>query len=675
MVIKTFLERHGCAVESFIYDEINSIKNLITMGKIKIRNHGVKKEFVVFADSSAPSQFFSAALSLLTKNVDSIRIHVIYADDSAENFLQNFYEYICPLYSRKEDNITDFLPRVMAYKSVDEFFKSNIEYKYKKIYVCTFLNSLSEMYEDKKMTEQYLTTLADILKYSSTIKGDVSFLHYSIIPELRPLKGDLMALAEREYEVYCSDLPENSPEKLVLKAEQVLRDNLCSDVKIAAVRINNVFGPGIDNEYINSLVQQVEAEEIIIDTACSKKHIDLNYIRFASCAVFFMVHRAENGNIYNLKQFDETPFSLSYKTYNAFIDYAIDLKSEASGKAEKEYRLLSNKKVKSIIPDKYLKMSCEECVYRTLIYNLGIDFTDRALNKKYDGKLKEIKALEIEMIEEIKKICHRHNIKYFLVGGSLLGAVRHGGFIPWDDDLDIGMLREDYEKFRVVAPKELDDRFFYQNHKTEEASNYVFDKIRLKDTFFTTKFSNLFKMENGVFVDILVYDKTAKNEKFQKLHIRALRFMTFIMNIRWVNKPRKKVAYRFSKAALPFMRIFPISVYHKFFDLMLRWYSNTNNRYLIDGVGQNIEKGAFPDSWFGETVEVPFENTTLPIPVGYDEYLRHWYGENYMDLPPISVRNSGHNLSRVDLGKYLTVFGYEKSEYLDAHINGELFDE
>ena len=662
-------------MDSYVYDEINSIKNLIMMTTSKIRRHAVRKEFVLFVDSSAPAKFFSAALSMLSKNVDSVRVHVVYTDESSAEFLEDFYCFVCPDYKGNKAVLSEVYSRLKVYNSIAEFLSSDVSYRYKEIYVISYLNSLDTAYENIDNQDMYLERLDEVLKYFSKVKEKVSFLHYSIIPELEVLKGDLVSIAEREYEVYASEFSDASPEQFILKAEDVLRQNMADTMFMTALRINNIFGPGIPNKYLDSVIEQAKTGKFVLDTAQTKKHICLNYIRFAACAAFFMIHKGLNGNIYNLRQFSETPFELTLKAYDTLIDHGFGLESVSSGDATEEFTLLSNKKVFALVPKKYLEMDSSECIYRTLISEIGVDFIDRGLNKKYDGKLDEIKKIELEMMKEIKRICEKHNIKYFLVGGSLLGAVRHGGFIPWDDDLDIGMLREDYEKFKLVAPKELDERFSYQSFEHEPSSHYIFDKIRLKDTYFTTKFSDRFQMQNGLFIDILIYDKTAKSLKTQKRHITALRWVTRLISIRWVNVPRKGVAYRFSKIMLPFMRLFPLSFYHKVFNIILKWYGKTDSHYLIDGVGQNIERGAFTDSWFNELIEIPFEDITLPVPAEYDSYLRHWYGDKYMDLPPVSVRNSGHDLTRVDLGRYISGFGYKDGEYHKSNVKGELFDE
>ena len=281
----------------------------------------------------------------------------------------------------------------------------------------------------------------------------------------------------------------------------------------------------------------------------------------------------------------------------------------------------------------------------------------------------------MNIMREIDRICRENDIGYFLVGGSLLGAVRHKGFIPWDDDIDIGMLREDFEKFRRICPQLLASHLSYQSYTDEPTSHYIFDKVRLKDTYFSTKFSNRFSdIENGIFIDILVYDKTANSQFLQKFHIRSIQFFRRLINIRWVGKARRGIHYTASKLLLPIMKRVPFFTYHRFFERALQMFDfKKNSKYLIDGVGQNLEKGPFPKEWFDELIDIQYEDMLFKAPKAYDEYLRHWYGNRYMELLPLSSRNSGHALSRLDLGKYL----YDHTEdypIRDVNLEGEIYE-
>ena len=102
-----------------------------------------------------------------------------------------------------------------------------------------------------------------------------------------------------------------------------------------------------------------------------------------------------------------------------------------------------------------------------------------------DEQLKKLQSIQLDMLKEVKRICHKHNIKYSLIGGTLLGAIRHQGYIPWDDDADIGMLREDYEKFRAICEKELNqEKFYFQDDRNTPGYRWGYGKIRRKGTLF-----------------------------------------------------------------------------------------------------------------------------------------------------------------------------------------------
>lgn len=661
-------------MNQYVFDEINSIKELMMPTRARIRTHRVRDEYVVLVNASPVSKFFACASMLLAKGIDSVRTHIVYCDESSRIFIGEFLEQVCPDKNEDPDGYERFFERIEIYKSVEDFIANNREFTYKKIRFCTFLDSEAECCGSSSAKAEYLAELEKIMIYANRFATS-KLVHMSQIPKIKPLPGSMTGISEREYEVYAAQFDKSSAEHFVLDAEEIIRKYAKQGLKAVAARLDNVFGPGVEGNDFDKIIDDLKSLNTInADTARRNKYFGMNYIRFAGAVVFYMFVHGKGGNIYNVQQFMTTPYDFAIKAYDYLADYKTRLCCVNSTQTDAEYALLSSKKLDAAMPGKFTEPELGDCIYRTILSKLNFEYFDKNYIFRYDGKLDEIKRLEIEMMEEVKRICEKHNIKYFLVGGSLLGAVRHKGFIPWDDDLDFGMLREDFEKFRQVAPNELNPRYSYQSYETEPESHYIFDKIRLKDTFFTTKFSDLFEIENGLFIDILVYDKTAKSPKMQKLHTDALRRWTRLMNIRWVNKPRKNVAYRFSKIALPFMRLVPLKFYHKFFNLMLKWYKNSSSTWAIDGVGQNIERGAFPIEWLEETVDAPFENTTFPIPKGYDEYLRHWYGSNYMQLLPISTRNSGHILKRIDLGAYATRFGFPEGKFHHASKAGELLD-
>ena len=269
----------------------------------------------------------------------------------------------------------------------------------------------------------------------------------------------------------------------------------------------------------------------------------------------------------------------------------------------------------------------------------------------YDGKLNAIQNILLNFLLEIDRICKKHNIKYFLAGGTLLGAVRHKGFIPWDDDADVMMLREDYERFLKVLPYELPANFAIQND--EKTSHFPFTKIRINDTVFSTEFSSRFEdIHNGIFFDVLAQDQTSNNKLLRKLHMHATASARWLVLDKWrgtkVNANGKFASFIANVLKI----IFPLSILEKIQNkLMVQFQNKKNAKFLFDSMGRNITRGEFPKKWFEEAVYVDFEGYKFPVPKEYDKYLSYLYGD-YMDMIPVSLRHVSHDIIQIDLGEY-----------------------
>ena len=141
-------------------------------------------------------------------------------------------------------------------------------------------------------------------------------------------------------------------------------------------------------------------------------------------------------------------------------------------------------------------------------------------------QLTQLKNIELEMLDELVRICDANGINYFLSGGTCLGAARHKGFIPWDDDIDVGMLREDYDRFAKVCKTELRNSFVFQDMGTEPSCGLVFGKIRKNGTVYSEIYSSHIAMSQGVFSHMTEFQTIRQNASSNIVRFRSLR--TFI---------------------------------------------------------------------------------------------------------------------------------------------------
>ncbi|MBQ1434714.1 MAG: LicD family protein [Clostridia bacterium] len=274
-------------------------------------------------------------------------------------------------------------------------------------------------------------------------------------------------------------------------------------------------------------------------------------------------------------------------------------------------------------------------------------------NRSYYGKLPVIQSLLFRMMCEVDDICRRNNIMYFLGGGTLLGAVREHGFIPWDDDVDLMMLRDDFERFLEAARRELPPELFLQTPDDEDGNHYLNIKIRLNGTVFCSAYLAGFpKLHNGVFLDIVAHDYTANTEAGRKRHMKLTLLARGLLFKKWSKGSVTQVTEKKSYFLLDILkRILPFSFLEWFQKRVLTMYRKKKTDYLYDGMGPNIGKGAFPSKWLSSAVECEFEGRMFPVPVNAHEYLTYLYGD-YM------VSESGKNIEAyhdavwVDVGAY-----------------------
>ena len=252
-----------------------------------------------------------------------------------------------------------------------------------------------------------------------------------------------------------------------------------------------------------------------------------------------------------------------------------------------------------------------------------------------DLSLRDAQMIMVDILEEVHKLCEKHALKYFLDAGTLIGAVRHKGFIPWDDDVDIGMLREDFNKFLEIAKRELPKHLFLQTFETDEYYDVypVPCKIRYNDTMFLEEGAKEnYKMHNGVYIDIFPYDSLPKHNFIYKIQ-RALSFNILKSYKRLRDIPEKlsfknKITFSFYKLVV---KTFPNRRRLKFFDFLVKW-NDPKSKYMGYGVDTYWSEYVYKKSDYFDLVKLEFEGKFFYAPKNYHSVLTQLYGD-YMIMP------------------------------------------
>lgn len=260
-------------------------------------------------------------------------------------------------------------------------------------------------------------------------------------------------------------------------------------------------------------------------------------------------------------------------------------------------------------------------------------------------QLRQMQLIQLEILIEFDKICKQNRIAYSLDGGTLLGAIRHKGFIPWDDDIDVIMLRSEYERFFQACDNELDQsRFFLQDDKTDPHYRLGYSRLLRKGTVYQRAGHEHMKYKRGVFIDIFVLDNVPDTAAFRAIHqftCYCLRKMLWAESGKVLHPSMLKRKWFKLLSKIP--RDFIFQLLDKISRLM-----NKKDKELVRHMTYPYPKRCkygIKRRYFEELTEVTFEGCTFLGSSHYGEYLTDLYGSDYMELPPSEKRQPRIHLS------------------------------
>ena len=268
--------------------------------------------------------------------------------------------------------------------------------------------------------------------------------------------------------------------------------------------------------------------------------------------------------------------------------------------------------------------------------------------QEYKSEINELQKIQLSMLKDFDAVCQRHRISYQLFSGTALGAVRHKGFIPWDDDIDVVMLREDYERFFDSASKELDSNKYYVQREFSEHWPMFFSKLRLNGTTYIEKYhSHDARIHQGIYIDIFPCDNLSDSRLMQKLQYIASK----IVIAKSLYARGYETNSTVKKCFMQFCRILPTEPFKRL--CIRRNDSSSLKVHTFFGGGKKFERSIFFREWFEQSVKMRFEDSEFPVSAHYDEMLRVMYGD-YMFMPTLEQRVCKRHAAIVDINKPYT---------------------
>jgi len=272
--------------------------------------------------------------------------------------------------------------------------------------------------------------------------------------------------------------------------------------------------------------------------------------------------------------------------------------------------------------------------------------------------MNELQKVEFELLKVFIDFCNKNNLTYYLSDGSALGAIRHQGFIPWDDDIDVVMPRPDYDKFISLAKDVFTGDIFLQTYETDPYYTYCFAKLRNSNTTYVETYFKHSKINHGLWIDIFPLDslsrKPTKKRKFINYKLRRVWLMIYLSYPRSAIKRIRGKFFLTDALYNGFMYLNYFwnakSIMSKHLEKVMTKIPYDEAYYITNYLGGTSTRKVFTKDLFGEGRLVKFEGIDVLVPAKVEEYLTILYGD-YMQLPPEEKRVSKHKNAGCDLNK------------------------
>ncbi|WP_348920671.1 LicD family protein [Enterococcus rotai] len=274
---------------------------------------------------------------------------------------------------------------------------------------------------------------------------------------------------------------------------------------------------------------------------------------------------------------------------------------------------------------------------------------------KSDNIVKQLQKKELEILKFVDNFCQTNDIPYFLSAGTLLGAIRHKGFIPWDDDIDLGMTRENYERFIQLVPKALKDTdYMLQTYKTDAGYPLPFLKIINLTTTLVESNAKDGNAKNGVFIDIFPFDVVPDNKALRWLQIKKCKLLTFVIHTKmnYYTRAQTPVGGMIYKLLNLFWGRYSVRELLEKRQKEIEKYNQSNNHNMsIVTATTEFRTETLSKTEINDVIRIPFEDGMFLANSNYERMLEQSYGD-YMKFPPVEERGTRHDIVYLQLDDF-----------------------
>ncbi len=250
------------------------------------------------------------------------------------------------------------------------------------------------------------------------------------------------------------------------------------------------------------------------------------------------------------------------------------------------------------------------------------------------SKMKKLWAVELDLLAEFIRVCKKYDLKYYALGGTLLGAVRHKGFIPWDDDIDVIMPRDDYDKLISISDKVFNWPYFLSSPLSEYSFWRGHLQLRNSSTTAVTKFDEKLNNNKGIFIDIMPLDTVPKSDIERNKHRKKIKNLSiwFRRKNKYINNKTFFNTVKYLITSLITLKNDPADLFNRY-NNELKKFKNLNTGYVAHAALSYNERGVWPLEWFDAIDFLDFEFIKIQVPGKYNLILNKYFGTDFMQIP------------------------------------------